>query len=1027
VPTAADDVFFDAASGVVTCTVTGTRVAKSINCTGFTGTLAGTSTPALTISGSLTLVAGMTLTYAGTTTFNGTGTLTSGGKSLREIIINGAGITVTLGDALTITGLNALTITRGTFDTANYNVTGYALVSSNSNTRTINLGSSTITLSQGSGLGALQLGTITNLTFNAGTSTIDLTDRNAIIASGGLTFYNVTFSSFSSLGGIKEVRGANTFNNLSTAVPSTAGYFEFTFNAPQIINGTFSTISTVGSRRVLFRGATYGIAHTLTINSTPSLTDADFRDIYVVGTAAPISGTRIGNLRGCRGITFDTPKTVYWNLAAGGNWSANAWAASSGGAVSTDNFPLAQDTAVIENTGLNTSATITLNSAVPYTGTVDMSGRTNAMTLSVGTYTIYGDWKNGSGTAIAGSGTLTFSGRNTQTITSAGKTFGTPVNITVDSYGGSVELADALNIGGNNLTVTNGTFDTKNFNVTASGLSSSGSNVRTITLGSSTVTLSSSAAVIALQTSTNLTFNAGTSQINLTSTSTPNISVGTAAGSGVTFYNMSFTGAGATSYEIRGQPCVFTALSFPAPTSAGLAVCVFGANQTITGTLTVAGATAVRRIFVRSDTLGTTRTLTVGTLSATDCDFRDITIAGTAAGGSPTRAGDCGGNSGITFPAAKTVYWNLAGTQNWSATAWAPSSGGTPDINQFPLAQDTAVFDEAGSVTGAITINAAWNIGTFDASARTSAMTISNGSTPFVYGDWGFGTGVTSSNTSNTITFAKRGTQTITSSGIAFKCPIDVNSVNGLLQLADAFEIQGERNFTLTSGTFDAVTYNVTLGLRLLLTGSTTRTLKMGSGTWTLTVVDTFVVWDATTTTNLNFYKGTANILLSGAGVGSTRTFHGGGLSYNKLTIGGTTGTSTTTITGNNQFTELASTKTVAHTIDFGSTTQTFGKWTVTGTSGNVVTLTGSGTGHVIAGACTDSIDYLAMGSIGFSGFSPGEFYAGANSTGTAGAPVYRTAKPADSTRYWVGGTGNWSDSKMVYWIWWRIWCFCAP
>jgi hypothetical protein len=72
---------------------------------------------------------------------------------------------------------------------------------------------------------------------------------------------------------------------------------------------------------------------------------------------------------------------------------------------------------------------------------------------------------------------------------------------------------------------------------------------------------------------------------------------------------------------------------------------------------------------LRSSTVGTTRTLTVGTLSADDCDFRDITIAGTAAGGSPTRAGDCGGNSGVTFPAPKTVYWNLLGRKTGLLTA----------------------------------------------------------------------------------------------------------------------------------------------------------------------------------------------------------------------------------------------------------------------------------------------------------------------------------------------------------------------
>ncbi len=479
-------------------------------------------------------------------------------------------------------------------------------------------------------------------------------------------------------------------------------------------------------------------------------------------------------------------------------------------------------------------------------------------------------------------------------------------------------------------------------------------------------------------------------------------------GSGNTFYNVTFTSTTAATRSINNAN-TFNNVTVTAPATAGITTLAFDSNQTITGTLTVAGATAVRRIFVRSDTIGTTRTLTVGTLSADNCDFRDITIAGTAAGSSPTRAGDCGGNSGITFPAAKTVYWNLAGTQNWSATAWAPGSGGSPDINNFPLAQDTAVFDEAaGSVTGTITINAAWNIGTFDASLRTSAMTLTTSTnTPFVYGDWKFGTGVTSSSTAGTITFAKRGTQTITSNGITFGCPITIDSVTGVVQLADALSLDSTRTLTLTSGTFDAVSYNVTTGLFSAVFATSGSRLKMGSGTWTLS--GTGSVWTGISS-DVTFYKGTADIVLSNTST-SARTFTGGGLSYNKLTIGGATGTSTTTITGNNQFTELASTKTVAHTIALGSTTQTFGKWTVTGTAGNVVTLTGTGTAHILAGACTDSIDYLAMGSIGFAATSPGEFYAGANSTGTAAAPVYRTAKPADSTRYWVGGTGNWSDT----------------
>jgi fibronectin-binding autotransporter adhesin len=806
----------------------------------------------------------------------------------------------------------------------------------------------------------------------------------------GATHYTVT------------VTANSTCANLTFTPVAADGVTQFVVDNGFVIAGTFSTSGTQGNRRAWFRSSTYGLMRDMSIATIGTVTDVDFRDTRVTGAGGTLTGTRIGDLKGNINITASAAKTVYWSTAAGGNWSGNNWAASSGGAVSTDNFPLAQDTAVIENTGLNTSATVTLDSAVPYTGTVTMSTRTNAMTFAIATSpAIYGNWTNGSGTAMSGSGTLSFSGRNTQTITSAGKSFGTPINITVDSYGGTVELADALNIGGNNLTITNGTFDTKNYNVTAASLSSSNSNVRTITLGSSTVTLSGTTPLDFL-TPTNLTFNCGTSQINLSATTGVTFRAGSQ-----TFYNVSFTSSTAGSRAITGSGS-YNALVLTAPSSTGLTQLSLSDNQTITGTLTVAGATAVRRIFVRSDTLGTTRTLTVGTLSADNCDFRDITIAGAAAGSSPTRAGNCGGNSGITFPAAKTVYWNLAGTQNWSATGWAPGSGGTPDINQFPLAQDTAVFDNTGSA-GTVTIDAAWNIGTFDASARTSAMTLSTSSNnPLIYGDWKFGTGVTSTSAAGNLIFSKRGSQTITSNGVTFGCPLNINSVFGTVQLADALTLNSARSLAVVSGTFDAVSYNLTVGF-FDSTGSVLRTLKMGSGTWTLSSTGT--IWDVGAgATNLNFYKSTANITLSDTST-TARTFGGGGLSYNKLTIGGTTGTSTLTITGNNQFTELASTKTVAHTIALGTTTQTFGKWTVTGTSGNVVTLTGTGTAHILAGACTSGIDYLAMGSIGFAATSPGEFYAGANSTGTAAAPVYRTAKPADSTRYWVGGTGNWSDT----------------
>jgi hypothetical protein len=315
------------------------------------------------------------------------------------------------------------------------------------------------------------------------------------------------------------------------------------------------------------------------------------------------------------------------------------------------------------------------------------------------------------------------------------------------------------------------------------------------------------------------------------------------------------------------------------------------------------------------------------------------------------------------------------------------------------------VFDNAGAA-GTVSVNQAWNIGTFDASARTSAMTLTADSNYSVYGDWKFGSGVTQSIT-GTITFGGRGTQTITSNGKTFGCAIQINCVNGNVQLADAFVCSVDLG--LVSGEFNAGSYAVTArGFSSSVTS--TRTLKMGSATWTLTGPNAASnVWSLSSTTGLNFYKETADIVLSDTST-SARTFDGGGLSYNKLTIGGTTGISTLTITGNNQFTELASTKTVAHTISLGTTIQTFGKWSVTGTAGNVVTVTGTGISHQIVGSRVQGVDYLAMGSIGFSTTSPGEFYAGANSTGSS-ATIIKTAAPAARTLYWVGGTGNWNDT----------------
>jgi len=102
VPGSSDDVFLTATSGANTLTVNVASEAKSITCTGFTGTL--TLGANLTVSGDLTLVSGMTFTPS---TYevkcNATASITSSGKSFSKFQFDTSGATFTLEDDMTVT------------------------------------------------------------------------------------------------------------------------------------------------------------------------------------------------------------------------------------------------------------------------------------------------------------------------------------------------------------------------------------------------------------------------------------------------------------------------------------------------------------------------------------------------------------------------------------------------------------------------------------------------------------------------------------------------------------------------------------------------------------------------------------------------------------------------------------------------------------------------------------------------------------------------------------------------------------
>ena len=546
----------------------------------------------------------------------------------------------------------------------------------------------------------------------------------------------------------------------------------------------------------------------------------------------------------------------YWVLG-GGIWNStntSNWSDSSGG-LGGFSVPTAADNVFFDaNSNVGTTAfAVSMGNSPRVCNDFTASGLDGVMTLAG---TSIGLTVSGSLTFQATNFTATYTGVTTFNATTTGKTVttngvtlgGAGTTAIFDGVGGAWTLGSALTVGGSvGITVTNGTFDTGGYAVTAYGLNSSNANIRTINLNNSTITISGTS--ITFTTSTNLTFNAGTSQINFTSSAT------TSQMGGLTYYNVSYTQPTPSSHTINGAN-TFTNLTFVGRTSVGIGVVNFGASQTINGTFTVsAGTAAAYRTAIFSTTLGTTRTLTCAAISFTDTDFRDITIAGAASPASGTRLGDCKGNSGITFPAAKTVYYRQTGSADWGATgsgSWSATSGSALDATQFPLAQDTAIFPAAtypasGSTT---TINAAYNIGTIDMSLRTSnTLTLSHlVASPVIYGNWINGTGITNAAGNNPITFAGRTTQQITSSGIPFTQTITINSPSGSVTLQDALTTSATNTTTLTNGTLDIQSYTLSTGL-FSSSNSNTRTIAFGTGN--ITCTGTGIVWTTSTVTGL--------------------------------------------------------------------------------------------------------------------------------------------------------------------------------
>ena len=258
VPTAADNVFFDANSNVLATAFTVTmantpRVCNDFTASGLDGTmtLAGTSI-GLTVSGNFTLPStNFTRSYSGATTFNATTTgktITTNGVSLGAVTFNNVSGSWALGTALT--GVGAITLTNGTLNLNGNTLTAAVRFTTATGTKNLTFNNGTIFCSAAAAI-AFNNAAPTNFTTTAGTGvgTISMTSASAKSFVGGGSTFNCTLNQGGA--GALTITGSNTFNDITNTVQPASILFTAgttsTFLSGFSLSGTSGNLITIGS------------------------------------------------------------------------------------------------------------------------------------------------------------------------------------------------------------------------------------------------------------------------------------------------------------------------------------------------------------------------------------------------------------------------------------------------------------------------------------------------------------------------------------------------------------------------------------------------------------------------------------------------------------------------------------------------------------------------------------------------------------------------------------------------------------
>lgn len=379
VPTAGDNVFFDANSGnSITVTIdVENAYCRNMTWTGALGTpvLSGTVDKGMHVFGSLIFVPNLKQSFLGDFFFEGSNvgnTITSAGRIFnRDIYMDGSG-TWTLTDSLSV--FNSFYFKQGDFNTADQKVFTRNLLSRDGNTRKLTLGKTRWTLRNRDPQNYFNLEWNMNplkLTLEAGNSTIDFINKygsmaasptgpelkyNVVLFSGGDGSLNNGFRQRQSFDTVSCVTSLYNYGtNSSNVVKMLNVNYAFQINARDTFSIGELIVPDVCTGMVEFRSA--GTGGQAFLNTTKALTTQRLmiQDInrIGVGTATANNSIDLGNNQGWT-INELAGRDLYW-VGKGGNgdwFDPVNWSLSSGGA-GGECIPTAKDNVFFDANSFN--------------------------------------------------------------------------------------------------------------------------------------------------------------------------------------------------------------------------------------------------------------------------------------------------------------------------------------------------------------------------------------------------------------------------------------------------------------------------------------------------------------------------------------------------------------------------------------------------------------------------------------------------------------------------------------------------